>query len=290
MSFTKLSDRSGHRAPRGRFRTVVAALAATVALSVSVSACGGGGGGGGGGTSSDGKIAAPAQDVGTRLSGTVPADIQHLPLTDQNGKKTDLAAFKGKILVVNDLMTLCQETCPLDTADMVRTAQQVTKDHHASDVEFLSITVDPERDDPAQLKAYRKLFAQAPPDWTLLTGSPDTIAKLWKYFGVWTKKVPQDNPPPKNWRTGKTLTYDVEHSDELFFLDRSGHERFLIEGTAHVADGTLPSTLRHYLSDKGVKNLEHPNGDAWTVPQALQTLSWLLQHRLAAPSGSSAAG
>ncbi|MBC9731288.1 SCO family protein [Streptomyces sp. TRM68367] len=254
----------------GRRRWIAAIMA--MALAALVTGC----------ASGSSKIPPPKQNVGTRTSGRIPADILKLPLTDQNGKPTDLAAFKGKVLVVSDTLTLCQETCPLDTANLVQTAREVAKDHESSKVEFLSITVDPQRDTPAQLAAYRHLYTPAPADWQALTGTPATIAKLWKYFGVWYKKVSQDTPPPKNWRTGQTLTYDIDHSDEIFFIDGRGSERFVINGTAHVAPGTvMPATMHKFLSAAGLGNLKHPDVTAWTVPQALQTLSWLLQHKLA---------
>lgn len=33
------------------------------------------------------------------------------------------------------------------------------------------------------------------------------------------------------------------------------------------------------------RNLQDPDQGAWTIPQALTALSWLLQHKLTAPSG-----
>jgi protein SCO1 len=274
-----LSRGAGWR--RGRRRTAVAVVA--VALAVLATGCSSGGGGKGGGSA----IPAPSQDIGTRMSGAVPADILHLPLTDSTGKRTSLAAFKGKVLVISDVMTLCQETCPLDTANLVQTARQAVKDGEGSKVEFLSITIDPQRDNTAQLAAYRKLFSPAPADWQTLTGSSSAVAKLWKYFGVWYKKVPQGKPPAKNWRTGQTLTYDLDHADELLFVDGRGSERFLISGTGHVAPGTsVPAAMRKYLDADGLKNLKDPDAQDWTVGQALQTVGWLLQHKLAGSSST----
>ncbi|MGH3321313.1 MAG: SCO family protein [Streptosporangiaceae bacterium] len=207
------------------------------------------------------------------------ANIMHLPLVTSTGKATSLAAFHGKILMISDVMTLCQETCPLDTANLVQTARELDKAGQRKNVEFLSITFDPARDTPAQLAAYRKLYAPPPANWTLLTGTPTDIATLWKYLGLWYQKVPQGKPPATNWRTGKPLTYDLNHADVLYFVDGTGHKRFDITGPADIPPGTrLPKTMRGYLDAEGVGALKHPNGDTWTPKQALDVLRWLLNH------------
>ena len=63
---------------------------------------------------------------------------------------------------------------------------------------FLSITVDPGRDTARRLAAYRRLYAPAPADWLTLTGTPTNVAALWNYFGVYTQKVPDTPPAPKD--------------------------------------------------------------------------------------------
>jgi len=51
----------------------------------------------------------PGANVGTQLDTALPADIANTPLVDETGRTTNLAAFKGKIVVLTDFMTLCQE-------------------------------------------------------------------------------------------------------------------------------------------------------------------------------------
>jgi len=232
-------------------------------------------------------IAAPDASVGTQMAAALPASILNLPLEDQNGRPVDLAAYRGKTLMISDTMTLCQETCPLDTEDLVQTARALDADGLGADVEFLTITIDPTRDTPPQLAAYRNLYTPTPSNWQTLTGSPAAVAELWKYFGVYIQKVPEGNPPDVNWRTGQKLTYDLNHSDEIFFIDANDNERFLLEGMGHIAPGTtLPPTMEKYLDAQGQLNMTASAGDGWTVPQALQTLSWLLQRPVAQPAQS----
>jgi protein SCO1 len=233
-------------------------------------------------------IAAPPATVGTQMNGSLPAAILNLPLVDQDGKPTSLAAFHGKILMISDTMTLCQETCPLDTADLVQTAREADAAGQGGKIEFLTITIDPTRDTPVQLAAYRNLYQPVPANWQALTGSAANIAKLWKYFGVDIEKVPEGNPPDVNWRTGEPLTYDLDHSDEIFFVDGQGNERFIIEGMGYIAPGTpVPAKMKSYLDTQGQQNMTAPQSEGWTVPQGLQTLSWLLQQSIAPSSSGS---
>ena len=228
---------------------------------------------------------APGAAVGQKLDKAVPATIRRAALTSSDGLQTDLAALTGKVVVVSDAMTLCQETCPLDTANVVAAARAVEKAGLGADVEFLSITVDPQRDTPPRLAAYRNLYSPAPADWLALTGSAATLDALWKDLGVYIQKVPDTPPAPTDWLTGAPLTYDITHSDEVFFFDRTGTERFLLEGAPHVAPGApVPNTLRRFLSDTGRDKLAHPESTAWTLTQEMQVLAWLVGRDLP-PSG-----
>ncbi|OFE18912.1 hypothetical protein BA895_01755 [Humibacillus sp. DSM 29435] len=218
----------------------------------------------------------PLAAIGTSTDAELPASVLDLPLVDASGRPHPLSSFAGKILVISDTMTLCQETCPIDTASVVQTARAAAQAGLNGQVEFVSITVDPQRDQGAQLKAYNALFAPAPESWTSLTGPPAAIKTLWDRLGVYREKVAQDNPPPKNWRTGNPLTYDIEHSDEVFFLDARQHERFVIEGPPHLSGkNALPATLDTFMDDDGHHSLAHPDPTDWTPPQAITVIDWL---------------
>ena len=224
---------------------------------------------------------APSANVGTRLDAPVSRRIMTMPLRDSRGTVHRLADFKGRVLVISDGMTLCQEACPVDTAGLTQTARRVDRAGLGRRVEFLTITVDPRRDTPARLAAYRKLFTPVPRNWMTLTGSAREISRLWKYFGVFTQRVPEPRPPVTDWWTGKPLTYDVDHSDEVFFLSGNGHERFVLEGTPAINHRTaVPAEIYRFMDAKGHANVKHPLGSAWTVEQALQVVGWLVGKRL----------
>ena len=109
-----------------------------------------------------------------------------------------------------------------------------------------------------------------------MTAAPQTLTQLWADLGVYIEKVPDSPPYPRNWANGAPLTYDITHSDEVFSLDDTGHERFILEGAPTVSAGTpLPESLRTFLDADGRKALVAPDALAWTLPQELQVLSWL---------------
>ena len=178
-------------------------------------------------------------------------------------------------------MTLCQEICPLLAANFVYLARQTTTAGHAADVQFVQLTIDPARDTPARLAAYRQLYSPAPGNWSTLTGPAASINAIWKYFGASYQKVPEDSPPARDWWTGKLLTYDIQHSDVIVFLDASQHERFLINEAPDTSGKQPPQGLEKFLSTEGRRNLTDPEvGASWTPQNAAGVVNWIARTKL----------
>ncbi|HWU22475.1 MAG TPA: SCO family protein, partial [Nocardioides sp.] len=101
--------------------------------------------------------------AGDQLDLPLPAAVKRLRFTDSNGRTVRLSDFAGKTIVVGDMLTLCQEHCPIDTATLVLMAHEYAATAaDPADTVFLSITVDPVRDTPAQLAAYRHQYVGSP--------------------------------------------------------------------------------------------------------------------------------
>jgi protein SCO1/2 len=216
----------------------------------------------------------PPASVGTAFTKPIPAAITSLPLTDDTGHPTSLAAYDGKYVMLTDFLTLCQDVCPLTSGNFDDIDRSLAAAHLQNRVQLVELTVDPERDTPAHLHAYRQLF-HAPANWSLLTASPGVVAQIWKYFGAYYQRVPEDQPPGIDWLTGKPLTYDVDHSDVLVYINPQGQEKFVIFGLPNTQGRPVPPAMQQFLSDLGRTHEAHPAGNAWTVPQALSALSWL---------------
>lgn len=107
----------------------------------------------------------------------------NVPLVTQDGKTVrfydDL--MKDKKVLVNFIFSSCDQSCPLDTAKMAE-VQKLLGSRVGRDIFMYSITLDPEHDTPAVLKAYAKEF-RAGPGWLFLTGKRADIDKVRYKFG-----------------------------------------------------------------------------------------------------------
>ena len=88
---------------------------------------------------------------------------------------------KGKIVVINFMYATCEGICPGLTMNLVK-VQNLLGHRVGRDVFMYSITLEPERDTPAVLKAYARDHG-AGPGWTFLTGRPADIERLRRSLG-----------------------------------------------------------------------------------------------------------
>jgi protein SCO1/2 len=77
--------------------------------------------------------------------------------------------IKGRQALINFMYADCHGACPRVTATMVKIYNEL-KHRMGRDLFFYSISVKPEEDDPAALKAYAKMHGADLPGWTFLTG------------------------------------------------------------------------------------------------------------------------
>ena len=121
------------------------------------------------------------------LAGRVSPDhFPNIELTTQDGKKVHFYddLIKDKIVAINLIYTHCQYSCPLETARLAQ-VQRILGDRVGKDIFFYSISIDPEHDTPAELKAYAEKY-HAGPGWTFLTGKKDDIDFLSKKLGLYS--------------------------------------------------------------------------------------------------------
>ena len=225
----------------------------------------------------------PSAYLGTVVDAPVPASVADLPLTTDTGQVTSLAAWRGEVVVLTDFLTLCQETCPLTTGNLLMMDRAVMAAGLGHRVHFVELTVDPGRDTPSRLRAYRKLIG-APANWSLLTGSPAVIGEIWRHFGVWYQRVAEGSPPGTDWLTGKPLSYDVNHQDSLVYLDARGRERFVVVGNPNAKAAPIVPAMRRFLSAQGRADLNHPDASTWTAAEALSPIAWLTGQAIPLPA------
>ena len=109
-------------------------------------------------------------------------------LTSQDGAPVKLADYRGKVVAVTFIFTLCADTCPVLTPMMSFVQDQLGNDF-GEKIRFVSITVDPERDTPEVLKDYAQAFGANLSGWAFLTGTPDAIRDLTRRYGIFASKT-----------------------------------------------------------------------------------------------------
>lgn len=128
-------------------------------------------------------------------------------LTAGDGKPFASARLNGKPAAIFFGFTNCPDVCPTTLARLVKLRRQLGRGDDAMSIVF--ITVDPERDGPAEVGSYAGLF-NAPVIG--LTGSTADIERVKKQFGVFSQKVEQPGG-----------TYTVDHTASVFLMDKNGH-------------------------------------------------------------------
>lgn len=93
--------------------------------------------------------------------------------------------IEDKIVAINFIYTTCVDSCPLETAQLVK-VQQILGDRLGKDVFFYSISIDPDHDTPAVLSEYKERFGA---NWMFLTGDNDDIISLRRKLGLYIEEI-----------------------------------------------------------------------------------------------------
>jgi protein SCO1/2 len=104
-------------------------------------------------------------------------------LVNQHGEKmrfySDL--LRGKVVIINSFFATCTGSCLPLTRNLEK-LQQGLGARMGKEVNIISISVDPEVDTPASLKAYAKKL-NAGPGWYFLTGTKESVEFALKKIG-----------------------------------------------------------------------------------------------------------
>ena len=124
---------------------------------------------------------------------TIWHKIPDFTLTNQEGKEVSLHDMVRvdpetgdtvpKIIIANFFFTHCATICPGMTMNIKKLQESIKKSEKVGDrtadfVQFLSFSVDPDRDSVAALKKWADRFQLNPYNWWLLTGDKKTIYDL----------------------------------------------------------------------------------------------------------------
>jgi cytochrome oxidase Cu insertion factor (SCO1/SenC/PrrC family) len=132
-------------------------------------------------------------------------------LTDHTGKRVTDKDFRGRTLIVFFGFTFCPDVCPSGLQVIAAAIDKLGP--KGQSITPLFISVDPERDTPAQLASYVKSFH---PRLVGLTGTPAEVEAVAKAYRVYVKMVTD----PKS-----TAGYTIDHSSIIYVMGPDGAYR-----------------------------------------------------------------
>lgn len=154
-------------------------------------------------------------------------------LVDHTGAAFGSAALAGHPYVVSFFFTRCPSICPKIMS--VMSGLQTTLAGSAPQARLVSITVDPENDQPEVLAAYAAKMKMDTAKWHLVTGDPASLeAVVTKQFVTYMGK-PETQP---------SGLMDIGHGGHLLLIDGKGQLRGTYEATDAGTPGRLLADIR----------------------------------------------
>ena len=147
-------------------------------------------------------------------------------LTDNNGEIYDSKLIEKKKLIYFGY-TFCPDICPFD---ILKLSKYIDNNPNVKErMEFLFITIDPERDGIKEVRSFLENFN---PSIKGLTGSTKEISSIIKDFRIYVRK---------NADSSNNQNYLVDHSSLFFLLDKN--DSYI----THFRPDTFNSKINNYI-------------------------------------------
>ncbi len=163
------------------------------------------------------------------------SSISPFSFTDQNGITISDQEIRNKISVINLFFSGCATICPPMLANETFIVKEFSEN---TDVEFLSITVDPESDNVERLNTFSRSYISGGDNWHFLTGDKKTI---YGFARKGLKIIATD---------GDGGPTDFIHSDLIVLIDRKGNVRGYYKGTDRKRIEELKEDIYKLISEK----------------------------------------
>ena len=145
---------------------------------------------------------------GSLIEPAVPA--YDFALLVGSGGTFQLSEQHGKVVLIFFGYANCPDFCPTTLAEFKRVREELGS--LAEQVEFVFITIDPERDTPALVEQYVHAFH---PDFIGLSGTEAELQPIWDAFYVYRARVDVES----------AAGYLMEHSTRVVVVDPAGDFR-----------------------------------------------------------------
>src|SRR5262245_11922132 len=116
--------------------------------------------------------------IEVEIEGVGKVQIPDLDVRDQDGRKLNFYSdlIKDKVVVLSFFYTSCTYSCTMQGQTFSK-LQSLLGDRLGKSVFLISVSTDPAKDDPAQLKSWGKRY-DVQTGWTLVTGKEAGLNKL----------------------------------------------------------------------------------------------------------------
>ena len=161
-----------------------------------------------------------AADVPVR--GLAPGDrVPDATFTDQDSRALSIRALEGRPAVISFVYTRCPlpDFCPAVETHLAGIQQRVRTDPRLRGTQIVAVTIDPDYDTPAILKAHAIARGADPAIWRFVTGARNDVDTFGRQFGL---SVIRASGQPA----------DIEHNLRTIVVDRRGR-------IVHVETGAL---------------------------------------------------
>jgi protein SCO1/2 len=156
-----------------------------------------------------GVLAVQSESPPSRLADIGPAP--EVALVDVQGRPFRLSDLRGKAVVVSFIYTTCNGTCPATTRELVRARKALEQAGlWGTRAEFVSISLDPERDTPEVLARYAKQQGADADAWHFLTGPAPRVGKVLASWDMWARR---------------DASGVLDHPSRVFLIDPRGRRR-----------------------------------------------------------------
>jgi len=139
----------------------------------------------------------------------LPADLRQLTgftFTTHTGSVLTPADLRGKFVLMSFFFTRCSGICPMVTASVKRMRERIGDQKN---LVFVSISVDPEHDQPVKLTEFRERMKVPFDNWHFATGNRDEI------YGL-ARSVFQSDVTVR----GTKDQADFLHTESVYLLDK----------------------------------------------------------------------
>lgn len=151
-------------------------------------------------------------------------------LVDQDNRPLTTDDLRGHRTVLTFIFTRCPvpEFCPRLSTQFAALQRRLATTAGTSDVQLVSITLDPAFDTPAVLRAYGEHYVVDPARWRLCTGTPEQVRALTRAFAVHVEQA-----------AGR-----LDHTLATALIGPDGTVRTLWRGNTWTADDVLAALAR----------------------------------------------